>query len=134
MYLLVLYVVLMFIRVIVIAVAFPFLSRIGHKCTFKEACFMAWAGLRGALGMALALLVEKNCRKDIGVETSRMFFFVGGAFLMIIIAIIISIKIFIIIIIIITTIIIIINIINISIIIFTIISSIIIIITIIIII
>jgi len=31
-----------------------------------------------ALGMALALIVERNCPKDIQNNTSRLFFYVGG--------------------------------------------------------
>lgn len=43
----VLYVLLMIVRAIVIAVLYPFVSRIGHKCTINEAVFMFWGGLRG---------------------------------------------------------------------------------------
>lgn len=72
------YLMLMVIRVITIFMLYPFICRIGHKCTFEEAIFMSWAGLRGALGMALALLVKNTAPNDIDDETSRMFFFVGG--------------------------------------------------------
>lgn len=78
LYLLVLYALLMVIRVIVIAMLYPIISTTGHRCTFQEAVFMSWAGLRGALGMALALLVEKHCPDREKDETSRLFFFVGG--------------------------------------------------------
>lgn len=77
-YLLLLYFILMIIRFITIAILFPIISRIGHRCTMQEAVFMSWAGLRGALCMALALIVEKYCPEDISGETSRLFFFVGG--------------------------------------------------------
>jgi len=77
-YVVVLYALLMVIRLAVIAMLFPWLSTIGHKCTMNEAIFMSWAGLRGALGMALALIVEHDCPDHLAHETSRMFFYVGG--------------------------------------------------------
>jgi NhaP-type Na+/H+ or K+/H+ antiporter len=45
--LVVLYVMLMIIRFIVIAGCYPFISKVGHKCTWQEAIFMGWGGLRG---------------------------------------------------------------------------------------
>eukprot|EP00981_Chlorochromonas_danica_P005774 scaffold1190_cov187-Ochromonas_danica.AAC.6 len=66
------------VRAITIAILYPAVSTIGHRCTPKEAIFMSWAGLRGALGMALALIVEHNCPDDIHDQTSRLFFYVGG--------------------------------------------------------
>lgn len=46
-YLFVLYFFLMVVRFIVVFASMPLISRIGHKCTVKEAVFMSWAGLRG---------------------------------------------------------------------------------------
>eukprot|EP00600_Ochromonadales_sp_CCMP1393_P001641 CAMPEP_0174982048 /NCGR_PEP_ID=MMETSP0004_2-20121128/16250_1 /TAXON_ID=420556 /ORGANISM="Ochromonas sp., Strain CCMP1393" /LENGTH=1017 /DNA_ID=CAMNT_0016233903 /DNA_START=17 /DNA_END=3070 /DNA_ORIENTATION=- len=77
-YVVVLYALLMVARFFIIAFFYPVLSTIGHKCTKAEAVFMAWAGLRGALGMTLALLVERNCPDHLEDETSRLFFYVGG--------------------------------------------------------
>lgn len=77
-YLILLYILLMVIRFITIAILYPSIAHIGHKCSVNEAIFMSWAGLRGALGMALALIVEKYCPDHIKDETSRMFFYVGG--------------------------------------------------------
>lgn len=77
-YCIVLYIALNVVRGITIAILFPLVSSIGHKCTVKEASFMSWAGLRGALGMALAVIVENNCPADIHDQTSRIFFYVGG--------------------------------------------------------
>eukprot|EP01039_Chlorochromonas_danica_P001214 gene1214-1324_t len=77
-YLIAFYAALMVIRFITVFMLFPSISTIGHRCTVKEAVFMSWAGLRGALGMALALIVENTLPNDIKDETSRLFFFVGG--------------------------------------------------------
>ena len=47
MYVVVLYILLMVVRAFTIALLFPWISTIGHKCTRNEAIFMSWAGLRG---------------------------------------------------------------------------------------
>lgn len=78
LYLLTFYAFLMVTRFFVIALLFPWLSTMGHKCTWQEGVFISWAGLRGALGMALGLLVEKNGPSDMTEQTSKMFFYVGG--------------------------------------------------------
>jgi len=75
---LVLYVMLMLVRAVVNLTMYPFISRIGHRCSPNEAVFMTWAGLRGALAMALALTVKENGPPDLEEETSRFFFYVGG--------------------------------------------------------
>lgn len=78
-YCILLYLFLMGLRVVIILILYPFLSTIGHKCNVKEAIFMSWAGLRGALGMALALLVKNSKTLNISdSEASRLFFYVGG--------------------------------------------------------
>lgn len=79
-YLLILFCFLLLLRCFIIALLYPILSNIGLKCGPKDAVFMAWAGLRGALGMALALIVqgereEKHLHKK---DSDRLFFFVGG--------------------------------------------------------
>lgn len=59
-YLFVLYLFLLLLRAFIIALLYPVLSSVGLKCDKQDAKFMAWAGLRGALGMALALIVQSN--------------------------------------------------------------------------
>lgn len=44
LYLIVLYGILMFVRLFIIAVLFPFLGSGQNKCTVYEAAFMSWAG------------------------------------------------------------------------------------------
>eukprot|EP00602_Paraphysomonas_sp_CaronLab_P003317 CAMPEP_0185020046 /NCGR_PEP_ID=MMETSP1103-20130426/2634_1 /TAXON_ID=36769 /ORGANISM="Paraphysomonas bandaiensis, Strain Caron Lab Isolate" /LENGTH=750 /DNA_ID=CAMNT_0027550689 /DNA_START=247 /DNA_END=2499 /DNA_ORIENTATION=- len=79
-YLILLYLFLSVLRCFIIAILFPVLSNVGLKCSREDACFMAWAGLRGALGMALALIVQGDrSESDLSKkDTDRVFFFVGG--------------------------------------------------------
>lgn len=46
-YLFILYIMLMVIRFFVIFLAYPVLSNVGHKCSWQDAVFMGWGGLRG---------------------------------------------------------------------------------------
>eukprot|EP01047_Picozoa_sp_COSAG01_P044512 COSAG01_NODE_4031_length_5419_cov_8.013722_1_plen_1027_part_00 len=48
------------VRGCVIAVLFPILSRVGYGLQFKEAAVMTVGGLRGAVSLALALLVDAH--------------------------------------------------------------------------
>lgn len=59
-YLLAVYVIVMTIRVIMIVTFYPLLKNMGLKCTRNEAIFMSYSGLRGALGISLALVVQSN--------------------------------------------------------------------------
>ncbi|RYY84562.1 hypothetical protein EON63_08995 [archaeon] len=75
---LLLYVGLNVARFITIFSLYPVLSNIGHRCSMREGVFMSWAGLRGALGLALALLVDNNCPEDLHDEKNKLFFYVAG--------------------------------------------------------
>lgn len=78
-YVVMFYVVLQYIRLVAVFTLYPLLSRMGQKCTVSEAGFMSWAGLRGALGMSLALIVKENHNGHIdGMKADRLFFYVGG--------------------------------------------------------
>ena len=46
--------------------------------TWREAIFISWGGLRGALGMALGLLVQNSGPSDMEEKTQKLFFYVGG--------------------------------------------------------
>lgn len=79
LYMILLYVMVNIVRCMTVAVLFPWLSTWGSQCSLKEALFISWAGLRGALSMALALIVSDTCCVGVSSkETSRMFFYVGG--------------------------------------------------------
>jgi len=54
------YIGLNIIRYFMIAVLSPFLNLSGYGLNFKEAILLGWGGLRGALGMTLALMVSYN--------------------------------------------------------------------------
>jgi len=47
-------------RAIMMACLFPFMKRLGDKITFKESVIIVWGGLRGALALALALIVATD--------------------------------------------------------------------------
>jgi NhaP-type Na+/H+ or K+/H+ antiporter len=79
-YLILLYAMLMIFRFIIVFSLYPILSRTGHGCSIKDAIFISWAGLRGALGIALALVVDidyesLNITKE---QAERLNFLVGG--------------------------------------------------------
>jgi len=53
-----LYLILNVIRLIVVAMLFPWMNHYrGHTLTLREALIAVWSGLRGAVGLALALVV-----------------------------------------------------------------------------
>lgn len=57
-WLLVLYVALTVVRALMIAVMWKPLNALGHPITYKEAMVMVWSGLRGAVSLSLALIVD----------------------------------------------------------------------------
>ena len=84
-YLIVLYLFLTLIRFGLMFAFFPIVSRIGIKSTWQEATFSSWGGLRGAVGIALALGIhsivnEATSEDDVEVRllTRRAFGMVGG--------------------------------------------------------
>jgi NhaP-type Na+/H+ or K+/H+ antiporter len=56
----VLYLVMTVIRAAVVALFAPVLTKIGYGLSWKEAVVMVWGGLRGAVSLSLALLVDGN--------------------------------------------------------------------------
>lgn len=57
-YLIALYFGLTVIRTLVMALFSPLLARLGYGIKWETICVMTWGGLRGAVGLALALVVE----------------------------------------------------------------------------
>ena len=72
-YLLLLYILLMVFRLVMVAMHFPIISKIGTKCDKKEALFMVWAGLRGALCILLALIVHRYNYYDIIYSLTHLY-------------------------------------------------------------
>ena len=79
-YVLVLYVGMNAVRGATLALLFPALSRVGMRCQVADALFMSWAGLRGALGIALALIVQGNTAHSNlnDNDADRILFYVCG--------------------------------------------------------
>lgn len=66
------------IRLFAVALLSPILSRIGYGLTWKEAVIVAWGGLRGSLGLALALVLQIECRVLDSRFGELALFYVGG--------------------------------------------------------
>lgn len=60
---------LLIIRFFVLGISWPFLNCMGYKVTWKEYLIMGWSGLRGAIGLAIGLLVALD--HDLGTVTYR---------------------------------------------------------------
>jgi NhaP-type Na+/H+ or K+/H+ antiporter len=56
----VLFVLLMVLRFSLLVVSLPVLRKCGYGSNLKEVAVMAYGGLRGAVGLCLALLVKEN--------------------------------------------------------------------------
>eukprot|EP00977_Amphora_coffeiformis_P022890 scaffold11728_cov171-Amphora_coffeaeformis.AAC.4 len=89
LWLLVVYILVLAIRAIQVGVFYPIFRRIGLRSNWREAVFLAFAGMRGAVGIALALSLlrrtdEEASRdsftnvKEIRSLASSIFFLSGG--------------------------------------------------------
>mmetsp|Transcript_28199 Transcript_28199/g.79691 ORF Transcript_28199/g.79691 Transcript_28199/m.79691 type:complete len:639 (-) Transcript_28199:76-1992(-) len=77
MYLGAFYVACTIIRAIMVCALWPLLSRVGPRLSLGDVIVVVWAGLRGALGLALAVVVELS--PDIDRSQSLLILFhVGG--------------------------------------------------------
>ncbi|GBN56092.1 Sodium/hydrogen exchanger 7, partial [Araneus ventricosus] len=72
------YVVLTVLRGIMIALFYPLLKCTGYGLTWKESIVLAWGGLRGAVGVALALMFASNPKIDKSEDTSKVLVQVSG--------------------------------------------------------
>lgn len=82
-YLILLYVMLTVIRTFLIAAFYPAISSIGLKSSLKEAVFMSYGGLRGAVGISLAIALDdevfRNTDDDVFRDNStKVFGMIGG--------------------------------------------------------
>lgn len=80
-YLVLLYLVLSAIRAFSFTVAYPITSRIGLKSSVKETSFSVYAGLRGAVGLSLALFLDNEVQGHGGEafreQTRKLFGYVS---------------------------------------------------------
>jgi hypothetical protein len=82
-YLLVFYVLVIVIRLVQVGLFYPVLSNLGLKSNWREALFLGFGGLRGAVGVALALSLERLARESFNDPdtlslTRDIEFFAGG--------------------------------------------------------
>jgi hypothetical protein len=63
LWVLVMFVCMTLIRAIMMALFFPALKRIGYGTNLKDIFFMTWGGLRGAVGLALALVLRGSLER-----------------------------------------------------------------------
>lgn len=94
-YMILLYVLLQVIRFVLFFGVYPITSRIGLKTSLQETIFQVYGGLRGAVGIALAIAldneveraaVENQQEREEEKQTTQVFIMVGGiAFLTLVI-------------------------------------------------
>lgn len=72
-----LYVFLHIIRFLGILMCMPLLNLYGYKLTFKQVLLLSYSGLRGAVGLTLALIVKFNPKISAPIRSQIMFFTAG---------------------------------------------------------
>lgn len=86
-YLFLLWVMLVAIRFFLVFIFFPVVSRIGLKSCWQEGVFSAWGGLRGAVGISLAISLDNEMWEateeagksyEFRVYTTKLFGMIGG--------------------------------------------------------
>lgn len=78
--LILLYVAVTFIRLFVLLLFYPILNRIGERVLIEDIIIMTWGGLRGMVGLALGILVQKDLAggKLSQTDGDRVLFLVGS--------------------------------------------------------
>ena len=75
--LLLVYIALNIIRYITIMMLYPIMKRSGYGLNKKESIILTWGGLRGALGMTLALMVSYTPAIPEEIRSQVLFFTAG---------------------------------------------------------
>ncbi len=75
--LLILYIGIHIVRAIVIAIFFPVMRKVGYGLPKKDAYVLWWGALRGAIGLALALIVVGESKID-GTIREQFLFYTAG--------------------------------------------------------
>ncbi|GIY70155.1 hypothetical protein CDAR_176551, partial [Caerostris darwini] len=76
------YIFLTFLRGIMIAIFYPILKRTGYGLTWKESIILSWGGLRGAVGLALALMFALNPKVDKSETANKVLVQVAGVIIL----------------------------------------------------
>ena len=82
LFLVTLYVGLQVIRLIAIGSLWPILTKIGYAISWKSILVMTWGGLRGAVGLALALIVSQDPRISSTTLGTKFLFHTAGIVLL----------------------------------------------------
>lgn len=81
-YSIIVYIFVTVVRIAMVVIFYPVISRTGAKLNFNESLFLTWSGLRGAVSMALALSLSHQIAKGNTyldqIVGERIFFMVGG--------------------------------------------------------
>jgi len=75
--LLLVYVIIHLARIVVIAVLFPIMKKSGYGITITDSKVLWWGALRGAIGLALALIVESSPYIDQTIREQFLFLIAG---------------------------------------------------------
>lgn len=75
--LILIYIALNIIRYVTIMILYPIMKRSGYGLNRKESIILTWGGLRGALGMTLALMVSYTPSIPDGIRSQVLFFTAG---------------------------------------------------------
>ena len=75
--LLIVYVVIHLVRIVVIAVLYPLMRKNGYGMTYTDSKVLWWGALRGAIGLALALIVEASPDIDQTIREQFLFLIAG---------------------------------------------------------
>jgi len=80
-----LYVAMMLIRAVMVLVLWPILNLIGPRISWREYLVIVWSGLRGAVGLVLAIRVDIDLKHNETIGSHFMFHIGGMALLTILI-------------------------------------------------
>lgn len=79
--LILIYIAILIVRAIVLAIFYPLMKRIGYGLSAKDGIIAWWGGLRGAIGLALALIVASESSIDHEIRTQILSLTAGIVFL-----------------------------------------------------
>jgi NhaP-type Na+/H+ or K+/H+ antiporter len=79
--LIIFYLTILVVRALVLAIFYPLMKRIGYGLSPKDGVIAWWGGLRGAIGLALALIVASESSIDPEIRTQILSLTAGIVFL-----------------------------------------------------